>query len=520
MALQFHEQENEFNVRYSNHSNIEPMCQTIGKKRGRQCQNQRQNQNESLYQWQAGGKKCRKQSLLGQPMQIYDFLPGPNGKPVPEAEKSSYLKLAIPQGFDDFILATSSKKESVWLPLWVELDGVRYQKMDAFPNLPNGEEYAAGAQACVAAYERPYLHNDLTGLPLQFALKGVPMFCKRTRQRQVKKGVPAAINPRRKTTWSSEWKMHHFLKQNFDESKNKHKVDLLGGLCSLVNGVYQVFFALELMDTDLFNLIESDSYNGQEVIKLLLSTAQSLRCIHDAGMIYCDLKPENVLVGKTRSEAKFGDFDRSCIPDIKVGVVGGTKGYESPERMVDSMQRSVEDDIWAFGVILLIAGTISGSPFSDCSEEYIKNFRASRYLARHHRRDWTKEQVRIIGSACDRILKFNREERASLDEVIVLLIRAADVPYSKTARDYQDNTVDLTRNSSLIDLTREAPLSDDDHSSISYTASTTSSHPISQSEPVVQIPIVDCTSVNNVQYVQNCPTYARNDYIYHNSWQI
>lgn len=73
----------------------------------------------------------------------------------------------------------------------------------------------------------------------------------------------------------------------------------------------QVFFVMDLFDTDFFTVIEKDNVGGQFALKALLSTAYALDSLHRAGIIYCDLKPENILVNETTGQAAFSDFDRS-----------------------------------------------------------------------------------------------------------------------------------------------------------------------------------------------------------------
>lgn len=333
------------------------------------------------------------------PVQLTDLLKTPD----------NMQKLVVPSSEEDYFRAKSSKKHVVWLPLWIELDNNRYHQMSSFPGLLTEARYSAGAQGCVAAYE---CLDRALGLP-KVALKTVPMYTSRRRNR--------TTYCNRKSTWSCEWRVHDYIKShNFTEVTPT--VDMYGGLCDSIHGVHQIYFAMELMEMDMFTVIEKDEEGDQLILKLLLNTAKSLKSLHEAGLIYCDLKPENILV-RSDGMAKFGDFDRSCIPSIKLGIVGGTKGYESPERVVDSMKRSIEDDIWAFGVTILIAGTMASSPYADFSLDDFSKFEPSAFLETQCRKDWTLRQTKHLGALCDRILRVNPAERAPLDYIIAQLSR-------------------------------------------------------------------------------------------------
>jgi len=161
----------------------------------------------------------------------------------------------------------------------------------------------------------------------------------------------------------------------------------------------------------------------------------------------------------TKTEAKFGDFDRSCVPSLKIGVIGGTRGYESPERMMDPLKRSEQDDAWALGVICLIAGTIAGSPFTEMTTEEVARFDPYQYLLKYHRKDWSREQVKKVANACTMLLRFSPEDRPeSLDAVIQLLEEACTMQVIHKEMGYT-----LERHNNLIDLTREDPLSEDQY---------------------------------------------------------
>ena len=393
---------------------------------------------------------------------------------------ASMLNLAVPDNDRDYLFSKSSKKHTVWLPLWVELAGVRYVQMPQFPGLISGERFSAGAQGCVAAYA--CLDRSLGLDPI--ALKAVPMFSSKRKNR--------TSYSNRRSTWSCEWKVHEHMR-NQDFRGISPTVEVYGGVAASVHGVHQVYFAMELMDKDMFTVLEESHQDGKWLIKVLLNTARSLRALHSAGMIYCDLKPENILV-RQDGTAKFGDFDRSCIPDLNLGIIGGTKGYESPERMEDSMKRSVEDDIWAFGVTILISATMASSPYSDLSREDLDKFEPSNFLETQCRQDWTVRQMKHLGALCDRILRINPAERASLDFII------SELATILTLEEYPAESPMLVRATSsdsmiglglpLTDLTRESPLS---NSTVNCSASTTSSHTYSG----MYIPEVECIDEYN-----------------------
>ena len=91
--------------------------------------------------------------------------------------------------------------------------------------------------------------------------------------------------------------------------------------------------------------------------KLLLSICLALQSLykqlHDAGVIYADLKPSNVLIDFHSGAVKFADFDCSKLSADFCTIGGGTVSYLSPERTADPSEVSFQDDMWALGVIIL-----------------------------------------------------------------------------------------------------------------------------------------------------------------------
>jgi len=324
--------------------------------------------------------------------------------------------LRVPTESFNYVQGKSSKGKKVQIPSWVSLDGWRYTLLENFPNASGDVLFHPGAHGCVAAY---VASEFVQGLPLKFALKCVNY------GQQNKKGSP----------WVCEWRIHQFLKSHVSSDSDSF-VQCYAAVKAQVQKVSQVYFALELMDTDLFTIIETSQTVpnfGRWILNCLYKTSRSLLELHRAGIIYCDLKPENVLVSMdSEGPIKFGDFDRSSIPVLNVGVVGGTKGYYSPERLLDPSVHTLADDAWALGVLILIAATKAASPYLGCTKESIAKFSPSNYLKRHQQCNWSDDVVERIGFLCDRLLQIDPSQRLTLpyvvDELWGTLSQMTEVP--------------------------------------------------------------------------------------------
>ena len=95
---------------------------------------------------------------------------------------------------------------------------------------------------------------------------------------------------------------------------------------------------------------------------LIAQAAEALGCLHDAGMVHRDIKPDNLLVDR-HGTVKLVDFGlsflgtRLCEEEFSLAMIFGhdclgTADYMPPEQADDSMQADVRSDIYSLGATL------------------------------------------------------------------------------------------------------------------------------------------------------------------------
>jgi len=107
------------------------------------------------------------------------------------------------------------------------------------------------------------------------------------------------------------------------------------------------------------------------VVAQLLDT---LAAVHESGVVHCDVKPSNVVVGERSWLIDFGicsDVGTSSMNET--GVVAGTPAYMAPEQLVGGAV-SAATDVYALGALLywLWAGEV---PFSGLTADLLRDKR-------------------------------------------------------------------------------------------------------------------------------------------------
>src|SRR5581483_6276950 len=90
----------------------------------------------------------------------------------------------------------------------------------------------------------------------------------------------------------------------------------------------------------------------QVVLHYVRQIADALQYIHDHGMVHCDVKPENMLVGQN-DELLLGDFGIATVAQsfqlVSVRNMAGTIAYMAPEQILE--HPCPASDQYALGVV-------------------------------------------------------------------------------------------------------------------------------------------------------------------------
>lgn len=142
---------------------------------------------------------------------------------------------------------------------------------------------------------------------------------------------------------------------------------------------FLVLKPLSSKSVDLFDLIESESYLDEHVIRYLFcQLVDALAHLHNMGIVHRDIKDENVVVDPEAMQCQLIDFGSAAL--IKEGPFTsffGTLDYAAPELLTPLADRPCislispypgpPQDIWSMG-ILLYTMTYKEVPFRNVAE--------------------------------------------------------------------------------------------------------------------------------------------------------
>ncbi|XP_071945451.1 uncharacterized protein [Antedon mediterranea] len=127
-----------------------------------------------------------------------------------------------------------------------------------------------------------------------------------------------------------------------------------------VSGFKDVYVVLDLMESDLHQIIHSKQVFSEEHVRYFLyQILRGLKYIHSANVIHRDLKPSNLLVNGN-CELKIGDFGMargvSSVQDhkrhMRMTNYVATRWYRAPELLFPMEHYVKSVDMWSVGCIL------------------------------------------------------------------------------------------------------------------------------------------------------------------------
>jgi serine/threonine-protein kinase PknG len=146
----------------------------------------------------------------------------------------------------------------------------------------------------------------------------------------------------------------------------------------------------------------------EEVIQYGLEMLKALRYLHELGLLYCDLKPENVIHGGNRVRL----IDLGAVrPAQGGGASWGTPGYQVPKEEIKERGLTVDSDLYTVGRTLADLFSASedhpgkapvDNPVPGSVESFI------RIVERSSRRDW-RRRFRSAAEMIEQLTLVQRE---------------------------------------------------------------------------------------------------------------
>lgn len=155
--------------------------------------------------------------------------------------------------------------------------------------------------------------------------------------------------------------------------------------------------------------------------------AAGLDCIHQAGMIHCDIKPPNILVSITGDGStilKIADFGLLCTEPNEEKV--GDPAYLSPECTFPMCNVTPKGDIYAFGLTVFeILYDVHMPNNGIVHSQMRQGWQACLDLGREHRPDVSEPLLHLLS----RMLDPNEALRPTAEEILkIASARLQDIP--------------------------------------------------------------------------------------------
>jgi len=205
----------------------------------------------------------------------------------------------------------------------------------------------------------------------------------------------------------------------------------------------RLFIVMEYVPgTDLKTMLnQRGRFSEDEAIALMIQACAGIGYAHRAGLVHCDVKPQNMLVTPDK-RLKVVDFGiaralATIAPDEKAEVVWGSPQYFSPEQAAGEAP-SPASDVYSLGVVMFEMLT-TRLPFEDPSAEE---------LARMHR-ELPPPSIR----------KYNPAVSLSMEQILLKVLAKEPSSRYRTADQLGRVLVTFTRQASTATVVQPAQIS-------------------------------------------------------------
>lgn len=170
----------------------------------------------------------------------------------------------------------------------------------------------------------------------------------------------------------ARWKVHEYnvFENIILERKVLLEIDhpMMMKLVKTFKDDQRVYFLMELVQgIDLFDVIRVISKMDEEKSMFYSGCLLIvLQYLHERGIMYRDLKPENVMIDD-EGYPKLIDFGTAAIIDNRTYTIVGTPHYMAPE-VVKGTGYGIEADLWSLGV-MLYEFTFYSVPFAENEQD-------------------------------------------------------------------------------------------------------------------------------------------------------
>ncbi|KAI2801163.1 protein serine threonine kinase [Blomia tropicalis] len=215
-------------------------------------------------------------------------------------------------------------------------------------------------------------------------------------------GTPIAAKVIDLEKTSDDYRLKFLPREIYTMKKLKHKylIEILD--IFVVGNRVLVFMELAAGGDFLDLLHETKALSESRARYFYLQFGDALRYMHSIGFAHRDIKCENILLNKERTESKLTDFgftrsvnERKSGNQMLSDTYCGSAAYVAPEVLKAKPYNALVSDVWSMGVVLFVLVN-SRLPFGDretkklLASQLEKNYKYTKNISKQLRQliDW------------------------------------------------------------------------------------------------------------------------------------